>query len=136
VKKLLLILRTGGNENVEVPVSKTNLGYDKSFFFFFFFVLISYSTFPIRLSGLFPTRINLKAMDLTNSRVDSLDGRSALSKARYLYRTTQTQKKLKHTSVPLVEFEPTIAVFEGVKIFHILDCAATVIGIIVTKYTD
>jgi hypothetical protein len=50
------------------------------------------------------------------------------SQGRYLCRTTQTQNKRKHTSVPWVGFEPTIPVFERAKIVHALDRAATVIG--------
>jgi hypothetical protein len=42
------------------------------------------------------------------------------SLGRYL---TQTQ-----TSMPLVGFEPMIPVFERAKMFHALDCVATVIG--------
>jgi hypothetical protein len=41
---------------------------------------------------------------------------------------TQTQNKLKKTSMPRVGFEPTISVFEQAKAVHALDSAATVIG--------
>jgi hypothetical protein len=44
------------------------------------------------------------------------------------YRTTQTQNKRTQTSMPRVEFEPTIPVFERAKTVHALDRAATVIG--------
>jgi hypothetical protein len=43
-------------------------------------------------------------------------------------RTTQTQNKRTQTSMPRVEFEHTISVFEGVKTVHALDRAATAIG--------
>jgi hypothetical protein len=49
----------------------------------------------------------------------------------YIHRTTQTQNKCRRTSMPWVEFEPTILAFEWVKTFHASDCTATVIG----KYT-
>jgi hypothetical protein len=44
------------------------------------------------------------------------------------HRTTQTQNKRTQTSMPQVEFEPTIPVFERAKTVHALDRAATVIG--------
>jgi hypothetical protein len=44
------------------------------------------------------------------------------------HRTTQTQNKPTQTSMPQVEFEPTIPVFEWAKTVHTLDRAATVIG--------
>jgi hypothetical protein len=47
------------------------------------------------------------------------------SQGRYL---TQTQNKHKQTSIPRVEFEPTILAFERAKTVHALDGAATVIG--------
>jgi hypothetical protein len=43
-------------------------------------------------------------------------------------RTTQTQNKRMHTSMPWVGFEPTIPAFERAKTVHALDHAATVIG--------
>jgi hypothetical protein len=46
-------------------------------------------------------------------------------------RTTKTQNKRTQTSMPRVEFEPTIPVFERAKTVHALDCAATVIGSLV-----
>jgi hypothetical protein len=46
------------------------------------------------------------------------------------HRTTQTQNKRTQTSMPQVGFEPTIPVFEWAKTVHVLDRAATVIGII------
>jgi hypothetical protein len=49
------------------------------------------------------------------------------------HRTTQTQNKRTHTSMPLVGFEPTIPVFERAKTVHVLDRAATVIGIFETR---
>jgi hypothetical protein len=44
------------------------------------------------------------------------------------HRTTQTQNKRTQTSMPWVEFEPTIPAFERAKTVHVLDRAATVIG--------
>jgi hypothetical protein len=44
------------------------------------------------------------------------------------HRTTQTQNKRTQTSMPCVEFEPTIPAFEREKTVHALDRAATVIG--------
>jgi hypothetical protein len=44
------------------------------------------------------------------------------TQGRYLPRTTQTQTKRRQTSMPWVEFEPTIPALEGAKIFHSLDC--------------
>jgi hypothetical protein len=41
---------------------------------------------------------------------------------------TQTQNEYTQTSVPRVEFEPTIPVFEGAKTVHASDRQATVIG--------
>jgi hypothetical protein len=40
---------------------------------------------------------------------------------------TQTQNKRTQTSMPLVEFEPTIQVFERAKTVHAVDRATTVI---------
>jgi hypothetical protein len=44
------------------------------------------------------------------------------------HRTIQTQNKRTQTSMPQVGFELTISVFEGTKMVHALDRAATVIG--------
>jgi hypothetical protein len=44
-----------------------------------------------------------------------------------IHRSTQTQNKRTQTSMPSVEFEPTITVFQRAKTVHALDCAATVI---------
>jgi hypothetical protein len=44
------------------------------------------------------------------------------------HRTTQTQNKCTHTSMPRVGFELTIPVFERAKTVNALDRAATVIG--------
>jgi FAD synthase len=48
------------------------------------------------------------------------------SQSRYL---TQTQNKHRNTSMPRVGFKPTIPAFERVKTVHVLDRAATVIGL-------
>jgi hypothetical protein len=45
------------------------------------------------------------------------------------HRKTQTQNKYTHTSMPCVGFEPTIQAFVRAKTVHVLDRAATVIGI-------
>jgi hypothetical protein len=42
------------------------------------------------------------------------------------HRTTQTQNKCTQTSMSLLGFEPTIAVFDRTKTVHALDRAATV----------
>jgi hypothetical protein len=49
------------------------------------------------------------------------------------HRTTQTQNKLRETSMPWVRFEPTIPVLERAKTVHALDRAATVIGSLLTS---
>jgi hypothetical protein len=45
------------------------------------------------------------------------------SQGRYLHTGQHKQ-----TSIPSTRFEPTIRAFEGEKIVHALDCAATVMG--------
>jgi hypothetical protein len=45
------------------------------------------------------------------------------------HRTTHTQNKRTHASMPGVGFEPTTPAFERAKTIHVLDRAATVIGI-------
>jgi hypothetical protein len=52
-----------------------------------------------------------------------MDGGSACRKA-----ATYIQNKRKQTSIPPVEFEPTIPVFECEMMVHALDRATTVIG--------
>jgi hypothetical protein len=59
------------------------------------------------------------------SRMDSLDGGSASRKA---VTHTQTQNIRTQTSMPRVEFEPTIPAFKRAKTVHTLDRAANVIG--------
>jgi hypothetical protein len=44
-------------------------------------------------------------------------------------RTTQTQNKRAHTSMPQVGFGPTIPVFEQATIVHTLDKTVTMIGV-------
>jgi hypothetical protein len=64
-------------------------------------------------------------MDLIDSWYDSLDGGWARRKtATY----TGTQKECGQISMPWVEFEPTIRIFERAKTFRALDSTATVIG--------
>jgi hypothetical protein len=77
--------------------------------------------------------INSENMNLTDSRLDSLDGWSALSQGCYLHRTTHTQNKRRQTFVRRVGFEPTIAVFERTRIFRALDRAATDSGAVITS---
>jgi hypothetical protein len=43
-----------------------------------------------------------------------------------IYRTAQTQNKYTQTSMPRVEFDPTIPMFELAKTVHALDRAVTV----------
>jgi hypothetical protein len=57
-------------------------------------------------------------------------GISPVAKSPSTHRTTQTQNKLRQTSMPWVGFEPTIPVFERAAAFHALNRAATVIGMI------
>jgi hypothetical protein len=65
-----------------------------------------------------------------------LDGGPACRKAStYTQRATQTQNKHTQKSMPRVRFKPTIPVFEWEKTVHMLDSAATVIGIqIIIQY--
>jgi hypothetical protein len=56
------------------------------------------------------------------------------TQSHYLHRTTQTQSRRRQTSMPWVEFEPTIPVFERAKTFHALVRAATVIGHCLTQF--
>jgi hypothetical protein len=49
------------------------------------------------------------------------------------HRTTQSQNKCTQTSMPRVEFEPTIRAFERAKAVHALDRAATATGTCVVK---
>jgi hypothetical protein len=44
----------------------------------------------------------------------------------YLHRTTQTQNKRTQTSIPRVEFEPTVPASEPAKTVHALDHSAAV----------
>jgi hypothetical protein len=76
------------------------------FFFFFFLYLDGLSSLISSHSELIISEIWL----LYDSRQDPLDGGISPSQGRYLHRTTQTQKKRRHTSMPWVGFEPTIAV--------------------------
>jgi hypothetical protein len=59
-----------------------------------------------------------------------MDGRSALSQGRYLYKTTKIQNKCGQTSISRVGFEPTIPGVERAKIFYAGDLVATAIGCI------
>jgi hypothetical protein len=47
---------------------------------------------------------------------------------------TETQNKRRQISMSWVVFEPTIPVFERAKTFHVLDRAATVIGVVGTTH--
>jgi hypothetical protein len=66
-------------------------------------------------------------MDLTGSRQDSLDGRSARCKAA-TYIGQQTHRT--NASMPRGGFEHTISVFERTKTFHAIYSTSTVIGIL------
>jgi hypothetical protein len=55
-------------------------------------------------------------------------GDQPVARPLHARRTAQMQNKLTQTSMPQVEFEPTIPLFEQPKSVHALDRAATVIG--------
>jgi hypothetical protein len=55
-------------------------------------------------------------------------GDQSIARPLPTHRTTQTQNKRTQTTMPRVEFEPTIPVFEQAKTVHAFDRAATVIG--------
>jgi hypothetical protein len=55
-------------------------------------------------------------------------GNQAFSRPLPTHRTTQIQSRRTQTSMPWVEFEPMIPVFEREKTFHALDRAGNVIG--------
>jgi hypothetical protein len=57
-----------------------------------------------------------------------LTGDQPVARQLRAHRTAQTENKRTQTSMPQVEFEPTIAVFERAKTVHASDRAATVIG--------
>jgi hypothetical protein len=63
-------------------------------------------------------------------------GDQPVAKPLPTHRTTQTQNKCTQTSVPLVEFEPTIPMFERAKTVHALDRAATVFGAIIVSLKE
>lgn len=50
-----------------------------------------------------------------------------MSEDRYLHWTTETVRKRRYTSMPVVEFEPTIAVLEMEKLFRNVDRKVAVI---------
>jgi hypothetical protein len=52
------------------------------------------------------------------------------------HRTTQAQNKRTQTSMPRVGFEPTTSAFEQTKTIYALDCPATVIGLILVRYSE
>jgi hypothetical protein len=56
-------------------------------------------------------------------------GDQLVARPLHTHRTTQTQKKRTQISMSRVGFEPSIPVLERVKTVHVLDGAATVIGI-------
>jgi hypothetical protein len=76
------------------------------------------------MSGMFSFRINSEIVNISESRKDSLDGRSARSKDTNLHRTTQTLNKRRKTDMPRVGFEPMIPVLKLAKKFHALVRAA------------
>jgi uncharacterized membrane protein len=61
-------------------------------------------------------------------------GDQPIARPLHARRTTQTQNKRTHKSMPRVGFEPTIPVSERAKTVHALDGAATVIGIFYYGY--
>jgi hypothetical protein len=62
-----------------------------------------------------------------------MDGGAVRRKAA-TYTRQLKQNKIIETSMPRVEFEPTIQVFERAKTFYALDRAATVIGVYVLTW--
>jgi hypothetical protein len=54
------------------------------------------------------------------------------SQGFYLYTEQHIHRVNTQISMPQVGFEPTIAVFERAKTFHVLDRAATAIGYLLT----
>jgi hypothetical protein len=62
--------------------------------------------------------------------VSYLDGYQLAARPLSTQRTEQTQNKRAHTSIPRVEFEPTILTFERTTIVRSPDCAATVMGLL------
>jgi hypothetical protein len=71
-------------------------------------------------------------LDLLRNQYDSLEGVQAVSRPIPAHRTAQTQNKDTQTSMPQVELEPAIPVFERAKTVHALDRTATAIGTAVT----
>jgi hypothetical protein len=59
----------------------------------------------------------------------------SLSQGRYLHTDHHKHAINAHTSMLLVEFEPTIPAFQRAKMLHTLDRAATVIGFVPPKNT-
>jgi hypothetical protein len=55
-------------------------------------------------------------------------GRTPWTGDQPVARPLSTQNKPTQTSIPQVEFEPTIPAFERTKTVHALDCAAILIG--------
>jgi hypothetical protein len=93
---------------------------------------LQYCSFPLslvprrpKLSSLFSFRIILKFESYRES-VGLLGRGISPTQGRYLYGTTQTQDKSQQISVPRVEFEPMIPVFQRTKAFHTLNRVANV----------
>jgi hypothetical protein len=84
----------------------------------------SSSPFRIRLSGLFPVRINLEQCIWETFARTPWTGDWPCRKAA----TYTGQQKRGQTSMPRMGFELTIPAFERAKKFHALDHATTVIG--------
>jgi hypothetical protein len=55
-------------------------------------------------------------------------GDQPVTRPQPAHRAKQTHNKRTQTSMPQVEFEPTIPVFERAKSVHASDCAVSVIG--------
>jgi hypothetical protein len=80
--------------------------------FFSFYSRYSHLEYRVSVNSF----VSLQFLNLIQSA--GLFGRGiSRSQGRYL---TQTQNKHKQTSMPRVEFEPTISVFEEAKTFHVL----------------
>jgi hypothetical protein len=107
-----------------MPGSIPNLGLDiKSFNRTVHMIKFLISSFPfcafrVRLSDLLSSEL-VWIYD-SYRRYDFLNGWTTLLQGRYISRTTQIWKKHEQTSIPRVEFEPNIQVFERVKVFPFL----------------
>jgi hypothetical protein len=67
-------------------------------------------------------------LNLFTQSVGPLGRGMSLSQGRYMHTGQHKHNKRTQTSMPQVEFEPTIPVFERAKTVHVLDHATNVIG--------